>query len=318
MRDPKSYIGQRAADSIARLDQFKGQLGARVPDLKGLNRLCIYTTGSYGRHEANTRSDLDLFFVRDNQPISGLKTTLITADLIRLSSDLGFPDFDGDGAYLKIHEVESLALRIGHQQEDAENTFTARMLLMLESEPLHNAALYERAIRACLKEYCRDNRDNFTPRFLANDIMRYWKTLCLNYENKRTGRGEDTKAKARVKNFKLKHSRILICFSMVVCLCDEEGANSPDKLYHLVRMKPIDRLEMIAGRHNLTGVFGQIEAEYEWFLKSSDQNNAALEAWITENKGDVLRRASQFGDAVFSLLEGVAKATSSNLRYLLV
>ena len=304
-------------------NEFRARVREAVPELAGCDDLFIYTTGSFGRLEAGQNSDLDLFFVQDGAPgsIGRLRKTLIDADLIRLCRNLGYPEFSGDGAYLEIHTVADLATKIGKPTEDAENIFTARMLLLLESAPLHNDSAYDLGIMTCVEQYFRDFHDhstNFHPLFLTNDISRFWKTLCLNYENARTGLSEAEKPKHRLKNFKLKFSRMMTCYSMLGCLCDPNESNTPDKLEKLVRMTPWGRIAHITGKHALSELHGSLISEYEWFLEATDREKPEALAWITENKEEARRRAKTFGDLIYRLLLAVAEKTPESLRFLVV
>jgi Nucleotidyltransferase domain len=317
-------LQERVTFSETRILEFRHVVSEAVPELALCKNLCIYTTGSFGRREAGKNSDLDLFFVHagERKEITNHNKTLIDADLIRLCEKrLEYPAFSSDGVYLKIHTINDLSTKIGHQQEDAENVFTARMLLFLESTSLHNDEVYQQAISACVQAYCRDYEDhatNFHPRFLANDIMRFWKTLCLNYESARTGATKEDKPKHWLKNLKLKFSRMMTCFSMLACLCDPQESNTPDKLAQLVQMTPAARLEHITSKHRITELFGSLMSEYEWFLHETDREKPMALAWIADNKDDVFRRSKVFGDQIFHLLECVAEKTETDLRYLVV
>lgn len=318
-----SVFDARDEYSQRRIVEFRRALAEAVPELSKCPNLCIYATGSFGRREAGKNSDLDLFFVVDGngEDIPNLTKTLIDADLIRLCTRLEYPEFSGDGEYLKIHTRSDLSQKIGDQNEDAENIFTARMLLFLESIPLHNDEVYNKTISECIRQYCRDHADhavNFKPIFLVNDISRFWKTLCLNYESARTSLKPEDKPKHRVKNLKLKFSRMMTCYSMLACLCDPTEGDSPEKLGKLVRMNPYERLAHITNKHGLTDLFGSLVSEYEWFLTITDGEKSSVRVTVTEQKDDVFRRANQFGDLVYRLLLAVADKTSTDLRFLVV
>jgi len=319
--EPEDYLAYRAAYSAGKLAEFREAVASDVITLRSLPNLCIYVTGSYGRHEAGPNSDLDLFTMYSGDAPSTEEAKSLTDGLKKVAAALGHQEFTKDGKYLVPHAINDLSEKIGSQDEDSENIFTARMLLLLESEPIFNDQLHTDAVFACINEYCRDftkHPADFYPRFFANDIMRYWKTLCLNYENRRTKRDDGEKAKHRLKNYKLKFSRMMICFSMIACLCDRRESDSPGKLVGLAKMKPRVRLQTISGRHDLGHLFGQLVNEYTWFLQSTDQNEARAEAWLADNKDDAFRHASTFGDTIYRLLEQVAKAARSDLRYLVV
>jgi len=318
-----SVFDTRYEYSEGRITEFRDALAEAVPELTKCPNLCIYSTGSFGRREAGKHSDLDLFFVVDGkrEDIPKLIKTLIDADLIRLCTRLGYPEFSGDGEYLKIHTLSDLSQKIGDQDEDAENIFTARMLLFLESVPLHNDDVYNRTISECIQQYCRDHMDhptNFKPIFLVNDISRFWKTLCLNYESARTGLKPEDKPKHRVKNLKLKFSRMMTCYSMLACLCDPAEGDSPEKLEQLVGMTPHQRLTHITNKHGLTDLFGSLVNEYEWFLTITDEEKSIVRSRVAEQKDDVFRRARLFGELVYRLLLAIADKTKTDLRYLVV
>ena len=56
------------------------------------------------------------------------------------------------------------------------------------------------------------------PAFLSNDILRLWRTLCVNYEARTKTTPEQEKAKRELTNYKLKHSRLLTCYSGILYL----------------------------------------------------------------------------------------------------
>jgi hypothetical protein len=324
-------LQNRTAASEKRIAELRREIERGVPDLARCPDLCIYTTGSFGRRESGRYSDLDLFFVLDDKgqqdaSIPKLTKTVIDADLIRLCGRLGFPEFSNDGVYLKVHTITNLAKKIGDQHEDSENLFTARMLLFLESAPLYNDAVYQKAIDACRDEYFRDHgdhADNFRPLFLVNDIARFWKTLCLNYEAARTNATEEDKPKHRLKNLKLKHSRMMTCYSMLACLCDRLEGDAPEKLSQLVRMTPAQRLQHITTKHEashagLTDLYKALVSEYEWFLQETDREKSEALRWAAAEKELIKRRSPKFGDLMFELLKAVADATGGDLRYLVV
>jgi hypothetical protein len=52
-----------------------------------------------------------------------------------------------------------------------------------------------------------DHRQAFVPTFLTNDILRLWRTFCVNYEARTQTEPARKKAKRKLKNYKLKHRR---------------------------------------------------------------------------------------------------------------
>ncbi|MHB0971538.1 MAG: nucleotidyltransferase domain-containing protein [Thermoanaerobaculia bacterium] len=181
----------------------------------------VYATGSIARGDASNHSDLDAFVVSDddrsgNPLLSDLRTIELQASLIATAKEQALPEFSDDGKFLKRHSLSEMLTKLGTAEDDYENLFTARILLLLESRPILGDAKYDDAIEKILSEYWRDyagHEGRFLPVYLTNDIIRYWKVLCLNYEAN-TRKGPDTKRRAT--NYKLKFSRLLTCYSALL------------------------------------------------------------------------------------------------------
>jgi hypothetical protein len=336
-------IEQRRSYSESKLKELRERIPQKVAVVNNCPRLCIYATGSFARLDAGQHSDLDLFFVttpgagasgapspegaekREWPAVTRIQETLIKADLIRLGADMALPEFSGDGQYLVIHARDDLVNHLGSQTEDYENLFTARLLLLLESTPLWNELVYDEVVTECVNAYYRDFHDhaeNFRPVFFANDIVRFWKTLCLNYEHKRNRKekGEEAKRKSHLKNFKLKFSRLLTCFSMVACLCDKDLSDHPDKAILLVKQTPFERLERLVDRYHMEELWRQMKELYAWFLTQTDRKPEEAESWIADRevRDRVFPEAKKFGDLMFQLLCNVAKQSHMDLRWLVV
>lgn len=260
----------------------------------------VYATGSYGRHEASRHSDLDLFILSREKSdpadkssgaagkaamrreLSDLEEICLKAKLIEVSKELELPEFSGDGYYLKCFTGSQLARAIGSDEDDYLNTFTARLLLLLESCPLLGGAVYQEAVEAVIWAYFRDywdHRDDFEPTFLLNDILRLWRTFCVNYENRTSDTNDRAKAKRRLKHFKLSHSRLLTCYSGVVMLLDtyrQKRTVSPDDVRNLVSQTPLGRIVDV-GKANAAanGNARKVLGAYEQFLEKteSDEND---------------------------------------------
>lgn len=325
MKMKSEVLTERARYSEGRLEQLRERF-VQIGELTNQQGIVIYVTGSYGRLEASPRSDLDLFLVHrdsgDGDTISSTQETLIRAELIKIPRDLGFPAFTDGGQYLEVHSLKEMLLNLGGREDDSLNHFTARLLLLLESRPLLNAGSYESAMTEIIGAYFRDYHDHekeFRPIFLVNDILRFWKTLCLNYEHKRnipTG-DQAKKNKVYLKNLKLKFSRLLTCFSTVIPLSAAPSI-SPLDISSLIREPPLKRLEKFAGSDaDKLGCYDQVVNQYIWFLEQVSRTDA--ESWIGEkaNREDAFERARQFGSNIYHLLQLATKNTDT-LRYLVI
>ncbi len=295
-------------------------------------RACVYATGSMGRGEMSRRSDLDVFVLRDEMatdPLTKLEEIRLKARLIEAAKAEGYPPFSRDGQYVVAHNLNAdLIGKLGTDEDDHLNVFTARMLLMLESRPILGTVTYQKAIDAAIAVYWRDyeqNSTNFLPVFFMNDILRYWKTLCLNYEA-RTGLKKDSAPGERnLLNYKLKHSRLLTCYSaflyLLMVVQRDSGTVAPEVVTQMTRESPTRRLEVVAEAlpAAATSVQGILD-NYASFLLTCDEDKESLEAKFgaQDFKRARFAEARKFGDQIYELLKVLGQSDSSLLRYLMV
>ncbi len=95
------------------------------------------------------------------------------------------------------------------------------MLLLLESKHIIRKGIYDKSLKEIVENYYKDGtgKKKFKPLFLLNDLLRYWRTLCLNYEEGRQKRNKPW----REKNINLKFSRRLTVFATILPLVVEEN-----------------------------------------------------------------------------------------------
>jgi predicted nucleotidyltransferase len=311
---------ERRSQATERINKLQQRLKQAEALCKG--KACAYITGSVARGEASPHSDLDLFIVSKgtvkDPHLSRLDEIVIKADLIEATKELGFPPFSGDGEYLTRHIISELTGALGHPHDDVNNTFTARLLLLLESKPLLGKKVYDQVISDVIAAYWKDYPDhkaNFQPAFLANDILRMWRTFCVNYEARTQSIPPIKKAKRKLKNYKLKHSRLLTCYSALLFLLAiflERKTVSPDDVKEMVVYTPTERLEQLlklkrwAPAHE---ALRELIARYESFLSSTDYKEDEIVSKIM-NGSLTLRFDNRFGDLVRDAMESVGGKNS--------
>lgn len=270
-----NYLLSARECAQARLLQITEDL-TRADEVFG-QRACVYATGSFGRLEAGPESDLDLFIVIETDSKSLEKPLLNAVDEIKLKSEListaeknEVAKFDGGGRFLTSHTIESFTKWLGSNEDDFRNTLTGRMLMLLESKPLIGNVIYRRTIDQVIEKYFRDytgHEDEFIPAFLFNDVIRMWRTFCVNYEfYRKVGDSRD-----KIKNLKLKYSRMLTCYSGIVYLMAvyaRDNRVQPDDVRAMIAISPTERLEAIAGANfGITGsVAGTLQETVEQAL----------------------------------------------------
>jgi predicted nucleotidyltransferase len=322
-------LSERRSLTSTRIQNLQAKLHGAEKRISG--KACVYATGSFGRGESGLHSDLDLFIVgkrngecgpdgREGSLLSRLDDICVKADLIEVTRKLGIPEFSGDGRYLVHYSVHDFTKTLGTPEDDASNTFTARLLLLLESRPLLEANVYQEIIEEVTTAYWRDYEDHksdFKPAFLANDILRLWRTFCVNYEARTERMSDDKKAKGKVKNYKLKHSRLLTCYSALLYLLAiyrREGTVHPEDALKMIKSTPTERLGWLAANSEFSEAHNSIHELldlYDNFLEATNLNEAELTEKFKdkETSKKAFFAARKFGDAMFEALSKIGGNT---------
>jgi hypothetical protein len=287
-------------------------------------KACVYATGSFGRLESGQNSDLDLFILSKTGTVEGVTTSqlrnldaiLVKADLISAVRGSGIPDFDADGKYLGHYSVGEFTAHLGTPEDDAKNTLTGRLLLFLESTPLLGEAVYDDIISDVIAEYWRDYEDHsleFMPAFLANDILRLWRTFCVNYEARTRRDPLDEKIEGKIKNYKLKHSRVLTCYSALLFLLGVfklDETVSIERAKEMTHLTPTGRLIWLQKQEQFREVHEVVDRllnVYSEFLKDTDRPKKDLREDFGQNSLFWAKKSSEFGDLIFQVLQIIGR-----------
>lgn len=314
-----SYLDKRAAFTKTKLSELAKALDECLfADRQRILRgdTCIYVVGSGGRGELSSHSDIDLFIARVGRSPSDVDAFQVRQAIVRALYRLEFPDPSQGGAFLKMHTARSLCEEMGTPADDAGNTFTARMLLLLESKPLLGDTAYDELVKGIVKRYWQnadEHERDYQPFVLVNDIVRYWRILLLNYVAKNFERekelGPDAlDAERRLRSYKLRFSRCATCFSALAALLHTTTTKNcveQDDVFEIVKQTPIERLRSVAARNVV--VASSVERMlglYESFLETTDAPKARLLDSFKDKKISKVRADSgrQFGDQMFELL----------------
>lgn len=258
---PQEIFDRRASLADERIAALRSSLAEKmgdVPESKDHPTLCVYATGSLARREASENSDLDAFFLLtktgEQKPLGRIRDVKILNAVLDAAEEGGFPDFSNDGEFLKFLYSHDVVDSIGSREDDYKIAFTARMLLLLESTHIYGEDNYQLFLNSVIDKYFTDfhkHTSDFRPIFLLNDVLRFWRTLCINYEHGRhwRGMGDPEKiAKGHLDNLKLKFSRLNICYSFICHLMVQGGALSQDSVKNTVALTPLKRLQDIRGQ----------------------------------------------------------------------
>jgi predicted nucleotidyltransferase len=167
--------------------------------------------GSVARQEITGGSDLDWILLVDGQSMPEHKAQ--QSRIAKALIDNGFIEPGASGIFGTMAGSHDLIHNIGGGDDSNANT-TRRILLLLESIPVGSPEAWARVRKQILRRYLEDDRgllyasgDIRLPRFLLNDLTRYWRTITVDFVYKQRA---DNDRKWALRNAKLRMSRKLL------------------------------------------------------------------------------------------------------------
>ncbi len=220
---------------------------------------------------------------------------------------------------------DALIEDLGGRADDYKNHFTARMLILLEGAYLYGDGEFQEIRNEIIGHYFNDfhtHSDGFRPIFLLNDILRFWRTLCINYEHKRHWRREDAerRAKGHLDNLKLKMSRLLMCYSFIGCLLSREVPVTPDRVAEICNMTPIQRMQYIGTSNpEVSETVSETLVLYAEFLARTGRHKSDVLKWIAvdDERNAAFAIAHKFIENLSSIVLNIA-TKNGYLRYLVI
>lgn len=270
----------------------------------------VVMMGSWGRRERTTGSDDDYLVLVDGEE-PGAGAPPVEPQIARLEGLLGRGEAKPgtQGTFGRQVFVGPMVRHIG-LEEDGNRNLTQRMLLLLESVPVVGREAYRRSLEQVVDGYLAgEAKDYRPPRFLLNDLIRYWRTICVDFAGK--ARADDQKWGMR--NAKLRLNRKLLFAGGLIpvlhChlhLQDEQRAFLLDAL----QAPPTDRLAHAFLRHDAIDEGVRALGAYDRWLGMLDDPEAR--AHLTG-----LTREAAADDAVFRDVRRLAQEFERGLIALL-
>ena len=221
----------------------------------------VLVCGSYARREASENSDVDFFMVSESVGADSTLTDSVRTAIKEVAPNEPSPDGAFGGSVDRLQMIEN----IGGENDD-NPSITRRILFLLEGEWLFNENGLRSFRRNILDRYIHEEMaDHQLSMFLLNDIIRYYRTVAVDYEFKTTE--QDNPKPWAIRNIKLVFSRKLLYASglfSVAMTVDRTRDKKIEILEDLFALPVLERMTAICGRTNMESVM----VSYNRFLEN--------------------------------------------------
>jgi predicted nucleotidyltransferase len=298
---PFEHLREKHGQSWPALSEARQLTRQRIAELQSLDlpqsdNTTLVVFGSFARGEVTPGSDIDWTLLVDGP--SDPEHFRLAQEIRKKLAE--FPDPGTTETFGTLTSSHELIHNIGGIRDTNQN-MTRRILLLLESLPLNNEIVHERVLRGVLNRYIifgqslswQSGPEVVIPRFLLNDIVRFWRTMAVDYAAKQW---EQPEKKWALRNAKLRFSRkllfvagLLICFSFELepppdreaILLPEDSMTASLAGYFLeqTRLTPIDLLSKLLLQQPQVGVVLDVMGAYDSFLAllADDDKRKGLE-----------------------------------------
>lgn len=270
--------------SDAKLQELRAKLTEIIPSDQ-----LVVTCGSYARREAAPASDLDFYTVLEGSAGAPSWYPALESAVQNIVGKLPATE----GAFAENIPKGELLKNYGGS-DDSNDTITRRMLYLLEGEYLVNEEEFVNIRKKIIERYVGNTpSDHQLAFYLLNDVIRYWRTIAVDYAQKTYG--SEKKKPWAIRNIKLVFSRKLIYASglfSVALTADRQQGQKIAILEKLFSMTPIDRIKYICGDAPSTRLFEM----YDMFLDELAQDETRIHL-------ETLPRAKKDTDETFRRLK---------------
>lgn len=309
--DAALRLAQRASIDIGEIIAARERTAERLTKLRGRTELshdadvAIALMGSWGRAELTSDSDDDWLVLVD-----GPRRARVSPDPEAVAEALSGPPPGEEQIFGQVAFSEELASQIG-LQADTNANLTRRLLLLLESCAVTGPRPWQATREAILDGYLATrSRDHRPPLFLLNDVVRYWRTIAVDFEGKdraRAGSGWG------LRNGKLRTSRKLLFASALLPILECHRMTRPQMREYLraqLQSPPLDRVAAMFLAYDAIDPGARLLVAYDRFLQILDDPAARAEL-----KG--LAEGDSHSSPIFSEVRAIADVVQSALLALL-
>ncbi|MGA3286890.1 MAG: DUF294 nucleotidyltransferase-like domain-containing protein [Bacteroidota bacterium] len=260
-----------------------------LPIIKNHKSFALVFAGSLGRAEALRTSDVDSFFLFGQN--IGTKQKIFAHNIIKKLDNIVSQSSIGlrlasKGAFSCASTMKQLISNIGGN-EDTNETLTRRMVTFTESDGISSGYFFDSIKGEIIRAYLNDlapERDRL-PIFLINDLIRYYRTICIDYEYKKN----KIRKPWAIRLAKLRHSRKLLYFSSLLPLFESIRVSSKNRIEWIERQflnyTPMERMIILINKYGQRKHW-DILLHYEMFLRylSSEEKKKKLNKLTFANR----------------------------------
>ncbi|WP_306397826.1 nucleotidyltransferase domain-containing protein [Telluria beijingensis] len=295
------YIQTAKEHSLQKINALRGVLASEDPTFS------IVVGGSLARGEASDESDIDYFFFGDDQASVNRATEFLRSKESDIARIVGkAPSADGAFGAGGCETRLALLTDIGGNA-DENSKITRRILFLLEGAWLTSEPTFTQYRREVLMRYVSEHiAAPHLTRFLLNDVIRYYRTICVDFEFKTVEKQKEW----GLRYIKLRYSRQFLYFSGIMAIAQTVGLTPTakvERLMELFEQTPIERVRTICGSNADSAL-----ALYDNFLEkiSSPEMRRELNS-VTQNSvththafKELQSKGREFTDELSKILNG--------------
>jgi predicted nucleotidyltransferase len=240
------------AETIARSNQTIDRMRQDLATAADAGAMDVVAFGSLARREYTQASDIDYLVLVDSTP----EAPAAPRDLLQMVKACLSKEADANGAAPKDPGASGLfgkavgTFDIINQVGllgDTNFTHTARMEILQESVSLLNTELHAKILRRTIGRYISlfSVPPSRPPRFLLNDMVRYWRQITVDYQAKAPTATDEPKAVLRYLKLGITRKNLAASSILPLLAVRDDSVPWDDYLQFLYALPPLARLATV-------------------------------------------------------------------------
>lgn len=242
-----------AEKDVAKFKALVSEYWPGAPPQNEIDDVDLVLLGSLARQEVTGESDCDYVVLQNGCIPDTSQSLLLIGERVR--NELGYAAPGRQAVFGDIVIAGSLYERIGLESDTNQN-LTHRMLLLTESISVFSQSAHDAVIDNILRRYCADyspprreaGHKAMVPRHFVNDLVRFWRTMAVDFGAKRW---RSIKDDSHLRLIKLRTTRKILfagplCTLLLVPERTKTADELPEYLRQWLRKPPLAQLASLA------------------------------------------------------------------------